>query len=254
MNLGAGISQPKWRHSHIPYIRFNIEYQKPFPEEMLLIIVRGLCKHFLDASENITLFDKLDFEIAAGQTIALMGQSGAGKSTLLHLLGGFDRPESGTIEIDKQLISSMSDTRLSQFRRQHLGMVFQQYNLIPSLSARDNITFVRRLNRMPAMDDFTNELIRVLNLQDRLTHYPSQLSGGEQQRVAIARALASEPSFILADEPTGNLDEKTASNVMELLMESVALKKSTLLLVTHSSRTASYLETTWHLEKGQLSC
>ncbi|GGK79824.1 ABC transporter ATP-binding protein [Amphritea balenae] len=219
-----------------------------------MITARNICKEYCDASEKIVIFDNLNFTIHSGETIALMGQSGAGKSTLLHLLGGFDKPESGHIEINSQSISSMSDARLSRFRRQFLGMVFQQYNLIPSLTARDNISFVRRLNGLPAEDEFTRELVHALQLQDRLDHYPSQLSGGEQQRVAIARAIATQPLLILADEPTGNLDEQTAAQVMTMLMRAVALQQSTLLLVTHSPTTASYLDKTWRLEQGQLLC
>ena len=219
-----------------------------------MISASQIRKTYTDASNTITIFDDLSFTVKAGETIALMGESGAGKSTLLHLLGGFDQPDSGTISIDGNTITGMADGPLSRFRRQHLGMIFQQYNLIPSLCARDNISFVRRLNGLYAEDEFTRELISVLKLEQRLDHYPAQLSGGEQQRVAIARALASRPSMILADEPTGNLDERTANQVMEQLMQAVALHNSTLLLVTHSAQTADYLNSTWHLEQGQLQC
>jgi putative ABC transport system ATP-binding protein len=173
---------------------------------------------------------------------------------LLHLLGGFDTISSGEIIINNCNISTMNDAELGKFRRTQLGMIFQQYNLIPSLSALDNITFVRRLNGLPAMDEDTEQLIDVLRLRNRLSHYPAQLSGGEQQRVAIARALAAKPSLILADEPTGNLDEETAAQVMTLLIKAVELNNVTLLLVTHSQTTAAYLQQTWRLEKGQLHC
>lgn len=219
-----------------------------------MINAEQISKSYQDVSKEVSVFKELSFSIDAGQTIALMGQSGAGKSTLLHLLGGFDSVSSGKITIDGQSITDMNDTELSSFRRFHLGMVFQQFNLIPSLNAQDNITFVRRLNGMPAMDEFTNQLVDVLGLTDRLSHYPKQLSIGEQQRVAIARALASRPKFIMADEPTGNLDEDTAAHVMEQLLKAVDLDGVTLLLVTHSSTTANYLRTIWRLEKGRLLC
>ena len=219
-----------------------------------MINAEQISKSYQDVSKEVSVFKELSFSIDAGQTIALMGQSGAGKSTLLHLLGGFDSVSSGKITIDGQSITDMNDTELSSFRRFHLGMVFQQFNLIPSLNAQDNITFVRRLNGMPAMDEFTNQLVDVLGLTDRLSHYPRQLSIGEQQRVAIARALASRPKFIMADEPTGNLDEDTAAHVMEQLLKAVDLDGVTLLLVTHSSTTANYLRTIWRLEKGRLLC
>ena len=219
-----------------------------------MINAEQISKSYQDVSKEVSVFKELSFSIDAGQTIALMGQSGAGKSTLLHLLGGFDSVSSGKITIDGQSITDMNDTELSSFRRFHLGMVFQQFNLIPSLNAQDNITFVRRLNGMPAMDEFTCQLVDVLGLTDRLSHYPKQLSIGEQQRVAIARALASRPKFIMADEPTGNLDEDTAAHVMEQLLKAVDLDGVTLLLVTHSSTTANYLRTIWRLEKGRLLC
>lgn len=217
-----------------------------------MIRAERISKSFQDAGKRIELLSELSFTIAAGQTIALMGQSGAGKSTLLHLIGGFERLDSGEIYLADRPISQLSDREISVLRRQHLGMVFQQFNLIPSLSARDNISFVRRLKGMPAEDDYSRQLIEVFRLQQRLDHYPAQLSGGEQQRVAIARALAARPSLLLADEPTGNLDEHTAQQVMQQLMDAVALNSSTLLLVTHSRRTASYLSETWHLQNAEL--
>ncbi len=219
-----------------------------------MIQVANISKSYHDANREIQVFANLSFTIDVGQTVALMGQSGAGKSTLLHLLGGFDRVDAGDIDVNQCRISKMSDTELSVFRRKHLGMVFQQFNLIPSLNALDNITFTRRLNGMPAEDEHTRQLIAVLGLDDRLHHYPAQLSGGEQQRVAIARALASRPDLILADEPTGNLDEETAAGVMQQLMQAVTLDRSTLLLVTHSQATAAHLGAIWRLEKGRLIC
>jgi putative ABC transport system ATP-binding protein len=219
-----------------------------------VICAKNISKTYKDVDREVTVFKDLNFSIDAGQTIALMGQSGTGKSTLLHLLGGFDTVSSGDITIKDANITTMTDAQLSVFRRQQLGMIFQQYNLIPSLSALDNITFVRRLNGLPAMDDDTEQLIDVLGLRERLSHYPAQLSGGEQQRVAIARALAAKPSLILADEPTGNLDEETAAQVMTLLIKAVQLNGVTLLLVTHSQTTASYLHSIWRLEKGILHC
>lgn len=218
-----------------------------------MIVASKLSKNYHDGQRDITVFNDLSFTINSGQTIALMGQSGSGKSTLLHILGGFDNCDSGSVTINNQNIFTMNDSQLSQFRRLNLGMIFQQFNLIPSLSAADNISFVRRLNGLPAQDEFSRELTNVLGLSERLTHYPAQLSGGEQQRVAIARALACRPKVILADEPTGNLDEQTAATVMELLVKAVALDNVTLLLVTHSPTTASYLSDTWQLSKGKLA-
>ena len=218
-----------------------------------MIIANQLSKRYNDGQRDISVFDDLSFSIDAGQTIALMGQSGSGKSTLLHILGGFDNADDGSVKINNHNISTMNDSQLSEFRRLNLGMIFQQFNLIPSLNALDNISFVRRLNGLPEQDDFCLELIDVLGLSNRLTHFPAQLSGGEQQRVAIARAIATKPQVLLADEPTGNLDEQTAANVMELLVKAVGLDNITLLLVTHSQATASYLQNTWQLSQGKLS-
>lgn len=217
-----------------------------------MIHTQNISKTYQDANKKVMVFDDLSFTIKAGETVALMGQSGAGKSTLLHLLGGFDTVSSGQITIDEHCITQMNDGQLSRFRRTQLGMIFQQYNLIPSLTALDNITFVRRLNGLPALDEFTQQLIDVLGLSERLSHYPTQLSGGEQQRVAIARALAAKPSLLLADEPTGNLDEQTAAQVMGLLLKAVELNNVTLVLVTHSQITANYLQKTWRLQQGKL--
>ena len=218
-----------------------------------MINVNNLSKTYQDVDRQITVFDNLNFTIDAGKTVALMGQSGSGKSTLLHLLGGFDTATSGNILINNHDITTMDDAQLSEFRRLQLGMIFQQYNLIPSLTARDNISFVRRLNGLSASDDYSEQLIDVLGLRQRLDHLPAQLSGGEQQRVAIARALAAKPALIIADEPTGNLDEQTAAHVMELLIDAVKLNQVTLLLVTHSQTTANYLQQTWRLTQGQLN-
>ena len=219
-----------------------------------MIKVQNISKTYQDVDRQVTVFKDLSFSLSAGQTVALMGQSGSGKSTLLHLLCGFDTVSSGDIIVNDANITTMNDTQLSLFRRHQLGMIFQQYNIIPSLTALDNITFVRRLNGLPALDEDTEQLIDVLGLRDRLDHYPAQLSGGEQQRVATARALAAKPSLILADEPTGNLDEETAAHVMELLIKAVELNGVTLLLVTHSQTTANYLQSTWRLKKGVLHC
>jgi len=232
---------------------------KPLPETevnnyIVMIEVAKISKQYSDAGKKIQVIDRLSFTLDKGSSVALMGQSGAGKSTLLHLLGGFDHADSGHITIAGQCLTAMNDRALSRFRRQHLGMVFQHYNLIDSLTAVDNITFVRRLNGLSPLDDYSRHLIELLRLSDRMQHLPHQLSGGEQQRVAIARALAAKPSVLLADEPTGNLDEDTAALVMKQLADVASMSGTTLFLVTHSAVTASYLQQIWLLEKGRLRC
>lgn len=220
----------------------------------VLVAATKLCKNFQDADTTVSVLEQLSFNIYKGERIALMGQSGAGKSTLLHVLGGFESIDSGEIRVGTELISDLNDKQLSRFRREQLGMVFQQYNLISSLNVYDNITFTRRLKGMPASDDSVDELINILGIQHRLKHRPEQLSGGEQQRVAIARALAAKPKLLLADEPTGNLDEETAEQVMTMLIKAAAIDNITLLLVTHSHRTAAYLDKTWIFERGSIVC
>lgn len=219
-----------------------------------MIVARALQKRFTDGQQDIVILKDLDFCLEAGASVALMGESGAGKTTLLHMLGGFIPADAGTIHINDHCITTMSDSAMSRFRRRNLGMVFQQFNLIESLNALDNITFTRRLLGLPAENDTLRSLIALLRLDQRLSHLPSQLSGGERQRVAIARALACEPGVVFADEPTGNLDETTANTVMQQLMDAVTLTGATLLLVTHSQRTAAYLQKIWRLEKGHLHC
>ncbi len=217
-----------------------------------MINIQALNKSYLDGSRQLKILDNLDLTLAAGESVALMGQSGAGKSTLLHLIGGFLRPDSGAVAVSGTSIGELSDHQLAVFRRRHLGVVFQQYNLIRSLTVLDNITFSRRLNGYPPLDEDTRQMIGVLGLEHLLRRLPAELSGGEQQRVAIARALAVKPSVLLADEPTGNLDEDTATAVMEQFMDVVAISGATLLLVTHSRLTAGYFSRIERLSHGRL--
>ena len=200
-----------------------------------MIQVTELSKFYGDGAQRLTVLNRLSFTIEQGQTIALMGQSGCGKSTLLHSLAGFVRAEQGEIRINQQQLNQLTDKQLAQFRRQQLGVVFQQYNLIPSLTAGDNISFVRRLNGMSAHDDHCQQLIDQLGLKQKLNRYPHQLSGGEQQRVSIARAFVNRPLILLADEPTGNLDPNTAQEIMRLL-DRINRTGTTVVMATHDQR------------------
>jgi len=187
-----------------------------------------------------------------GQSLALTGESGSGKSTLMHLVGALDAPDQGSIQLDGVEITGLDDAARAAVRRNQIGLVFQQFNLIPSLNVAQNIAFQARLSGRhdPARDKM---LAQRLGLSDLLGRYPEELSGGQQQRVAIARALAHAPALILADEPTGNLDEATGDAVLDLLLELVADTGATLMMVTHSTRLAARLDRRLHLSRGQLA-
>ncbi len=191
----------------------------------------------------------VDLDVAAGERVALSGESGSGKSTLLHLIAGLDAADGGEIRLDGADITALSDAGRAELRREHLGLVFQQFNLIPSLSVDDNLAFQARIadRHDPAWYD---ELVERLGLGNLLRRYPEQLSGGQQQRVAIGRALATKPRLLLADEPTGNLDEATADEVLRLARDLVARSACGFLMVTHSARLAATLDRQVTLHAG----
>ena len=215
---------------------------------IMLLQIDGLTK----AYGPVAVLRGVSLTLGHGQSLALTGESGSGKSTLLHLVGALDAPDAGTILLDGVDITGLDDAGRAALRRERIGLVFQQFNLIPSLSVAQNIAFQARLARRhdPARDAM---LADRLGLSDLLHRYPEELSGGQQQRVAIARALAHAPGLILADEPTGNLDETTGDAVLELLLELVAETGAALLMVTHSSRLAARLDRRLHLSRGQLA-
>ncbi|WP_020395971.1 ABC transporter ATP-binding protein [Thiolinea disciformis] len=193
----------------------------------------------------------IDFQLNAGQSAALLGASGSGKSTLLHLIAGLDTPDSGEIVVRDQSIMTLSEAKLAELRRHTISLVFQQFYLISTLKVVDNIRFQAQLSQRydPAWE---KQLVDRLGLGDQLQKYPHQLSGGQQQRVAIARALLHKPALVLADEPTGNLDEHSSEQVMALLSELVKQAGSALLMVTHSRQMASYLDQAYWLKAGSL--
>ncbi|MCL4131814.1 UNVERIFIED_CONTAM: hypothetical protein GTU68_063811 [Idotea baltica] len=190
--------------------------------------------------------------LEAGETLALTGESGSGKSTLLHLVGGLDQPDSGTVEVGGVDIGALDDAGRAAIRRDAVGVVFQQFNLIPSLTVASNISFQARL---AGKEDkpWVQDLAQRMGLGDHMAKYPEQLSGGQQQRVAIARTLAAKPKIVLADEPTGNLDESTADTVMDLMLDLVAQTQAALLMVTHSDRLAAKMSRRLHLRAGRVA-
>ena len=200
------------------------------------------------------VLDHVDADIQRGQTVALKGRSGSGKSTLLNLVAGIDAPDSGEVIIAGINLTNLSERERTLFRREHIGFVYQAFNLVPTLNVADNIRLVLELNNFTThrIDGRIDELLHAVGLFDRAKSYPDVLSGGEQQRVAIARALSHEPSVLLADEPTGNLDDSTAESVLSLLDTLVRDSVSTLLIATHSSRVAAACDRVFELHNGKL--
>ncbi|MDO8977612.1 MAG: ABC transporter ATP-binding protein [Afipia sp.] len=218
----------------------------------IMLTVRNLTKSYRTSEEQLAVLRGVDLALAAGESVALTGESGSGKSTLLHLIAGLDKADSGEVWLDGALVSDLSDSDRAAMRRDRLGLVFQQFNLIPSLQVSDNLAFQARIAGRydPAWQD---ELVERLGLSALLDRYPEQLSGGQQQRVAIGRALAIKPLVLLADEPTGNLDEKTADDVLALARDLVARTGCGFLMVTHSERLAATLDRRVHLTAGRIT-
>jgi putative ABC transport system ATP-binding protein len=217
-----------------------------------VLSVRDLTKTYRAAGEEVEVLRGVNLDVAAGERVALSGESGSGKSTLLHLIAGLDAADGGEIMLADTALTKLSDAGRAALRRDRLGLVFQQFNLIPSLNVGDNLAFQSRIaGRHDAA--WHNELVERLGLGGLLKRYPEQLSGGQQQRVAIGRALATKPLLLLADEPTGNLDEATADDVLALTRDLVARTGCGFLMVTHSERLAATLDRKVHLHAGRIA-
>ncbi|PYU11397.1 MAG: ABC transporter ATP-binding protein [Acidobacteria bacterium] len=219
-----------------------------------LIRVRGLNKTYSRGGEKIQVLQGLNLDVDKGDFVAFMGPSGSGKTTLLNLLGGLDVPSAGNITVDGDEITHMSGSKLTQWRARHVGFIFQMYNLIPVLTAYQNVELPLLLTKLSGSDrrKHVETALAVVGLADRMHHYPRQLSGGQEQRVTIARAIVSDPTFLLCDEPTGDLDRKSADEIMALIEELVGKYHKTVLMVTHDPVVAARAHTTLHLEKGVL--
>ena len=222
---------------------------------MALVEIRSLTKVFYRDSQKIPVFDDVNLDINEGEFLALMGPSGSGKSTLLNLLAGLDEPTSGSIRVGDAVVTDMSRRQLAAWRARHLGFVFQFYNLLPVLTAFQNIELPLLLTSLSRKErrDHVNTALGVVGLADRADHYPRQLSGGQEQRVGIARAIVSDPSMLLADEPTGDLDARSADEILDLLKRLNEEFGKTILLVTHDARAAEQAHAVMHLDKGVLS-
>ncbi len=217
------------------------------------IEANDLSKVYGSGENRIAALDKVNLKIDVNDFISIIGRSGSGKSTLLHLLSGLDRPTSGTLTYDGRNIYSFSDQELSGFRRRRIGFIFQQFNLLPVLTARENIIMPLLLDRKQPDEGYLRELSQMLGIHDRLTHLPHELSGGQQQRVAIARALIARPDIVFADEPTGNLDSKSGGEVMELLQNIWKKMGTRLVVITHDSRIAQMADRQFMIVDGVLS-
>ena len=219
-----------------------------------LVRVRGLDKKYQRGSEEIHVLQGLNLDVDKGDFVAFMGPSGSGKTTLLNLLGGLDLPTRGTITVAGDEITHLSGGKLTAWRARHVGFIFQMYNLIPVLTAFQNVELPLLLTRLSKSQrkQHVETALQVVGLGDRMHHYPRQLSGGQEQRVAIARAIVADPTFLLCDEPTGDLDRKSADEIMDLIDRLVAEHGKTVLLVTHDPVAAARAHTLLHLEKGVL--
>jgi len=218
------------------------------------IRLAGISRRFREGAREHVVLDGVDLEIRRGETVALRGRSGSGKSTLLNLIGGIDVPDAGTVSVAGIDLTPLTERDRTLFRRRHIGFVYQAFNLVPTLNVADNVRLVLELNGVPARKATARivELLAAVGLADRADSYPDVLSGGEQQRVAIARALCHDPAVLLADEPTGNLDDTTAEDVLRLLDSLVRAHGHTMLIATHSQNVASHCDRVLQLHNGRL--
>lgn len=220
---------------------------------MNLYTLRNLSKRYSRGGESVTIFENHDMDIEQGDFIAIMGPSGSGKTTLLNMLGGIDRPSSGTIECQGERIDNLSEARLSKWRAAHVGFIFQFYNLMPTLNAAQNVELPLLLTQLSPKQrkEHVATALDIVGIADRAKHYPRQLSGGQQQRVAIARAIVSDPKVLLCDEPTGDLDRVSADSVLEMLQLLNSQLNKTIIMVTHDPAAAKYARRELHLDKGR---
>ena len=219
---------------------------------MTILETKDLKKYYGKGDTLVKALDGVDLTVEDGEFVAIVGTSGSGKSTLLHMLGGLDRPTSGTVAVDGKDIFSLKDEALTIFRRRKIGFVFQSYNLVPVLSVYENIVLPIQLDGGKVDQSYVNQVIEALGLEQKLQNLPSQLSGGQQQRVAIARALSSKPAIILADEPTGNLDSKTSQDVLSLMKVTGQKFAQTMVMITHNEEIAQMADRIVRIEDGRI--
>ena len=219
-----------------------------------IVRIRELTRVFRQGEINVTALDRISLDIAEGEFLTLMGPSGSGKSTLLHIIAGIDRPTSGACIVQEHNIAELDESALADWRNQNVGFVFQTFNLIPVLTAFENVELPLLLTRLSGKERrrLVTAALEMVGLADRMKHLPKQLSGGQEQRVAIARALVTDPKLVVADEPTGNLDSHSAADVLEILRTLSRDAGKTVIMVTHDPKAAAYGTRSIHLEKGEL--
>ena len=224
-------------------------------EDSALVEIRHLTKAYRRGGQIVPVLEDLSFDIPAGAFIALMGPSGSGKSTLLNLIAGIDKPDAGTLKVGGVDIGALSEAQLADWRAQHVGFIFQFYNLMPVLTAFENVELPLLLTNLPARarKEHVEAALEMVGLTDRMEHYPSELSGGQQQRVAIARAVITDPTLLVADEPTGDLDRVSAGDVLDLMGRLNTELGKTIIMVTHDPHAAERARVVRHLEKGVLT-
>ena len=221
-------------------------------DRMAILETRGLRKVYGSGDTEVRALDGVDLAVEKDEFAAIVGTSGSGKSTLLHMLGGLDRPTSGTVTVDGRELSTLKDEALTIFRRRKIGFVFQNYNLVPVLNVYENIVLPIQLDGGQLDKAYMNQIIETLGLESKLQNLPNNLSGGQQQRVAIARALAAKPAIILADEPTGNLDSRTSQDVMSLLKVTSQRFAQTIVMITHNEEIAQMADRIIRIEDGRI--
>jgi len=219
---------------------------------MEILVTKNLKKIYGSGENEVRALDDVSLSVAQGEFVSIVGTSGSGKSTLLHMLGGLDRPDDGTVQVDGVDIFSLKDEALTIFRRRKIGFVFQNYNLVPSLNVLENIVLPVRLDGREPDQEYLDSIIEILGLSGKLQNLPNNLSGGQQQRVAIARALASKPAIILADEPTGNLDSKTSQDVLGILKITSSKFAQTIVMITHNEEIAQLADRIIRIEDGNI--
>ena len=219
----------------------------------IILKAEHLVKTYGSGETAVKALDDVSLEVSKGEFVAIVGQSGSGKSTLLHMLGAMDYPDSGTLTVDGEDVFSMNDDALAQYRRRKAGFVFQFFNLLPVMTAKENILIPLSLDGQKADEAYLNEIAETMGIADRLSHYPHQLSGGQQQRVAIARAMISKPAVILADEPTGNLGSASGNEILSLLKTTIKKYDQTLILITHDMSVAEKADRIITIKDGKIN-
>ena len=220
--------------------------------ENIILKCEKLTKIYGNEENKTMALDNVSFNVKRGQFISIIGASGSGKSTLLHLLGGVDKPTSGSVFINNIDIHSLTENDLSAFRRKEIGIIYQFYNLLPIMNVKENILLPSQLDKRKIDEEELNDLIKVLGLEDRIMHLPNQLSGGQQQRTSIGRAIITNPAIILADEPTGNLDTKSSDEIVALLKKSNRDYKQTIIMITHNTEIAKVADRIIQIEDGKI--